>query len=79
MKAEYLYIYQRLITQTPSGTDCSNGIIRVKKARSTGDTDSVYILDYNWEKKEYFGDIKVSFAKFNELYSSRIKLGVKKK
>lgn len=72
----YLYIYQQLacVNEMTSTLDIY-GTIKVKKARLTGEVNNYYLLEYNYDRKEYTGDLKIAFSRFNELYNKRARLG----
>lgn len=81
-KCEYVYAYQ-LITYIEQVSVFSNnfdneiklGFVRVLKSRGGDNSNSVYSLVYNKDKRSYLSDSKISFDKFNSFYEKRIKLG----
>ncbi len=77
-KCEFLYIYQKFIGSSGATTTPTYGTVRVRKARGMGNVDSTYLLDYDFDQYAYYGDKKITFDQFNEIYSERAKLGSKK-
>jgi len=39
------------------------------------DVGNIYLLDYDFNKNEYYGDVKIPNTKFKEIYDERFKLG----
>jgi hypothetical protein len=75
-KAEFVYIYQKFICP-PSGQNKSPttyGTVRNLKARGY-DVGDCYLLDYDFNRNEYYGDVKIPNTKFKEIYDERFKLG----
>jgi hypothetical protein len=75
-RAEFVYAYQKFVgaaTATGSTTP-TYGTIRNLKARNY-DVGSTFLLSYNFDKREYTGDVKIPNTKFKEIYDARFKLG----
>lgn len=73
--AEYLYAYQKFITKSKGESEPAYGIVRVLKARGVGNINSIYMLNYDHDRKDYYSDEKISFGEFNKIYKDRQKLG----
>lgn len=76
-KCQFLYVYQRINFTDIMGLPQSFGFIRVIKGRGLSNVNSIYMLVYNSERREYMGDDEISFEKFNNFYKTRNKLGSK--
>ena len=76
-RAEYLYIFQRFSIKVGYGREDLVATIRVLKSRLHDNSATNYILGFDSYKKEYTNDRSVSFDTFNDLFKSRLRLGMK--
>lgn len=75
-KAEFVYVYQRFMIPGGShGADVSMGLVIVRKGRGLSNINSVYALDFDFDRREYFGDRKISLEEFNQAFKSKFTLG----
>lgn len=72
--AEYLYVYERIVGTTSGTVVPMTGFVRVKKARMHGNVENIYMLAYDHDKSEYYGDIRVPFNDFHKAWKERQKL-----
>lgn len=73
--AEFLYTYQKIINPSKGTADATYGIVKVAKARGDGNIGGIYLLDYDFERREYFGDAKISYETMKKIWDARAKLG----
>lgn len=77
-RAEFVYAYQKFTGAASSSGETSPtyGTIRNLKARNY-DVGHTYLLSYDFNKREYTGDIKIPNTRFKEIYDARFKLSGK--